>query len=234
MSLSLVIGNKNYSSWSMRPWVLLKHFNIPFTEIMLKFHSPEWDKHIASLSPSKLVPVLWNGEAGSSEAQAVWETIAIFEYVAELFPEHNIWPKDRAARTLARAMVAEMHAGFRPLRGSMPMNIRAKLVGSGHTPEAMKDIARIEQIWREARTRFGKNTNGGGPFLFGQFSAADAMFAPVVLRFHTYAPTLAQDTAAYCHAMRTEPAIAQWITEALQEPEFVADDEPYQAAPPKL
>jgi glutathione S-transferase len=229
MPLSLVIGNKNYSSWSMRPWVLLKHFNIPFTEIMLKFHSPEWDKHIVALSPSRMVPVLWDGEAGHSDAQPVWETIAIFEYVAELLPELDIWPKDRGARARARAMVAEMHAGFRALRSNMPMNIRSKLVGNGHTPEAMKDIARIEQIWREARLKFGH----GGSFLFGEFSAADAMFAPVVLRFQTYAPMLAKDTAAYCDAMRAEPAIAQWIADALQEPDFVAEDEPYQTAPPK-
>lgn len=229
MSLTLVIANKNYSSWSMRPWVLLTQFEIPFSEILIKFNSKEWDDNIARLSPSRLVPVLWEGDPAGVNATPVWETIAIFEYIAELFPDKNIWPKDRAARAMARAACAEMHGGFRALRNAMPMNIGTSLPGKGHTPEALKDIARIEQLWRGLRKQFG----GSGPFLFGQFSAADAMFAPVVMRFHTYAPALAVDTQAYCAAMRAAPGLTKWIAGALSETDFVADDEPYRTAPAK-
>jgi glutathione S-transferase len=223
MSFKLVIANKNYSSWSMRPWVLLTQFNIPFDEIMLKFHSTEWDKDIARYSPSKLVPVLWNGEP--LNGQASWESTAIFETIAEAFPEHAIWPRDAAARNHARCIVAEMHAGFRPLRTHMPMNIRANYPGLGLTPEVAANIARIETIWREARAEFGSKTSS--PFLYGAFSAADAMFAPVVMRFQTYRPALTADTLAYCDAVRAAPGVAKWIKEALLETEFVADDEPY-------
>ncbi|MEO8102454.1 MAG: glutathione S-transferase [Betaproteobacteria bacterium] len=229
-TFTLVIGNKNYSSWSMRPWVLLKQFAIPFEEVMLKFHSAEWDAHIARLSPSRLVPVLWDGVPGNEASTCIWDTLAIAEYVAERMPGLPIWPRDRRARARARSLAAEMHAGFRSLRAAMPMNIRNQHPGKGHTAEAIQDIARIETIWREARRDFAGGA-GGGAFLFGEFSAADAMFAPVVMRFNTYHPPLADDTRAYCEAVTRAPAVAAWIAAALLETEFVADDEPYCPAP---
>ena len=229
-SFTLVIGNKNYSSWSMRPWVLLRQFGIPFAEVMLKFHSAEWDAHINRLSPSRLVPVLWDGEPGDPAAIGIWDTLAIAEYIAERLPEKPVWPRDARARARARAISAEMHAGFRGLRGSMPMNIRSQLPGMGNTAEAAKDIARIETLWRDARREFGEAA-GKGAFLFGEFSAADAMFAPVVMRFNTYHPPLAADTRAYCDAVLHAPGVAAWVASAMLESEFVAEDEPYCPAP---
>ncbi len=228
MSLKLVIANKNYSSWSMRPWVLLKQFGIPFEEIMLKFHSPEWEHDLPRYSPSRLVPVLWNGEPESG--QSSWESTAIFETVAEAFPQHAVWPRDAAARNHARCVVAEMHAGFRALRSSMPMSIRADYAGLGMTADVAKNIERIEAIWREARANFGSKTSS--PFLYGEFSAADAMFAPVVMRFQTYRPALAADTLAYCAAVTATTSVAHWIKDALFETEFVAEDEPYASPAP--
>lgn len=225
--LTLVIGNKNYSSWSMRPWVLMRELGIPFEEILLKFHSAEWDANIARLSPSRLVPILWNGAPGEASSTRVWETVAIFEYLAEAFPDRAVWPRDVAARATARAMVAEMHAGFRALRAEMPMNIRSRHPGKGLSTEVAANIARIETLWREARTRHA----GSGEFLFGAFSAADAMFAPVVMRFMTYEPPLAEDTLRYCEAVRRASGVAAWIEGALVETEFVVEDEPY-ATPP--
>jgi glutathione S-transferase len=229
MSISLVIANKNYSSWSMRPWVLLKALDIPFDEIMLKFHSADWSRELPRVSPSGMVPVLWDGEISQPNSICVWESTAIYEYIAERFPNKQVWPEDIAARAHARAVVAEMHAGFRALRSSMPMNIRANHAGLGMTNDVAKNIARIESIWREARQRFA----GDQPFLYGAFSAADAMYAPVVMRFATYAPTLAADTLAYCEAVRNHPAVAAWISAALTESEFVEEDEPYATPPQK-
>ncbi len=229
MSLKLVIGNKNYSSWSMRPWVLLKQFGIPFEEIMLKFESAEWDTRIASLTPARKVPTLWDGEAGANTSIAVWDTMAIAEYIAEKFPQHAIWPADKAARAMARSISAEMHSSFQSLRSNMPMNIRSNHAGKGLNVNVAADIARIEAIWLDARERFGTRT--GAPFLFGGFCAADAMFAPVVMRFATYAPPLSAATMAYCKAMTAAPGIAAWIAESKLETEFVGFDEPYATAP---
>jgi glutathione S-transferase len=230
--LTLVIGNKNYSSWSMRPWVLLRALDIPFDEVMLKFHTPEWDAKISHYSPSGLVPVLWDGAVGESESECVWESTAIYEHLAERNTDKPIWPTDPKARAYARAIVGEMHAGFRPLRTSMPMNIRANFPGLGMNDDVAKNIARIESLWREARLRFGI-PSGAGPFLFGAFSAADAMFAPVVMRFMTYAPMLAADTETYCAAVRAHPAVVAWVAGARNETEFVGEDEPYAQAPAK-
>lgn len=231
MSLTLVIANKNYSSWSMRPWVLLKQFGIPFDEVMLKFQSAAWSDNIVRLSPSRLVPVLWHGPAGEPSATAVWDSLAIAEYLAESFPEKSIWPADRRARARARAVAAEMHSGFRSLRGSMPMNIRNQYPGKGYTPEAARDIARIESLWRESRREFGGDS--GGPYLFGEFCAADAMFAPVVMRFNTYHPPLAEETLRYCAAITAAASVAEWSAAAKRETEFVEEDEPYAVAPAK-
>ena len=229
MPLTLVIGNKNYSSWSMRPWVLLKQFGIAFEEIMLKFESRDWAERIARLAPTRKVPTLWDGEAGADTSIAVWETIAIIEYIADRFPQMAIWPGDQAARAVARAISAEMHAGFQALRSNMPMNIRSHHPGKGMQPGVAEDIARIEAIWLAARERFGTRDNA--PFLFGQFCAADAMFAPVVMRFATYQPPLSPTSTRYCDAMRAAPGIAAWIAGARLETEFVGFDEPY-ASPP--
>ncbi|HUQ27767.1 MAG TPA: glutathione S-transferase family protein [Usitatibacter sp.] len=220
-ALTLVIGNKNYSSWSMRPWVLMKELGIAFEEKQLRFHSNEWDAQIERWSPSRLVPVLWRGE------QAVWDTLAIAEALHEWFPAKGVWPGDEVARAFARSACAEMHSGFRDLRAHMPMNIRASHPGKGMRPEVQANIDRIEKLWREARTRFG----AGGPFLFGAFGAADAMFAPVVTRFRTYSVKLSPESMRYCEAVLAAPGVRAWIDAALQEKEFVAEDEPYATAP---
>ena len=219
---TLVIGNKNYSSWSMRPWVLMKQLGIAFEEKRLRFHSDEWDAEIERWSPSRLVPVLWRGE------QSVWDTLAIMEALNEWHPEKDVWPRDAMARAFARSISAEMHSGFRDLRANMPMNIRASHPGKGMSAEVQPNIARIERLWAEARRRFG----AGGPFLFGAFGAADAMYAPVVMRFRTYAVKLEAESARYCEAMLASAGVRAWIDEALKEKEFVAEDEPYATAQP--
>ena len=215
--LTLVIGNKNYSSWSMRPWVLMKQLGIPFDEKKLRFNSTEWDAEIERWSPSRLVPVLWRGD------QSVWDSLAIAETLNEWFPDKGVWPKDAAARAFARSAAAEMHSGFRDLRGNMPMNIRASHPGKGMTPEVRKNIDRIEKLWTEARTRFG----AGGPFLCGAFSAVDAMYAPVVTRFVTYAVALPPVAQRYADAVLGLPSVLRWRAGALAETEFVPADEPY-------
>src|ERR1041384_7248520 len=183
-ALTLVIGNKNYSSWSMRPWVLLRQLAIPFEEKRLTFHSAQWDAEIERWSPSRLVPVLWRGD------QSVWDTLAIAETLHEWFPDKGVWPKDPLARAFARSASAEMHSGYRDLRSSMPMNIRASHPGKGMSPAVQANVDRIEKLWKEARSRFG----AAGPFLFGSFCAADAMFAPVTSRFRTYAVGLSPES----------------------------------------
>ncbi len=213
----------------MRPWVLLKQFGIPFDEVMLKFESSEWNANIARLAPAGKVPTLWDGGPGAANAIAIWETTAIIEYIAESYPQFDIWPKDVAARAMARAIAAEMHAGFQALRSNMPMNIRSHHAGKGMQAGVATDILRVEAVWHSARERFGSHTDS--PFLFGQFCAADAMFAPVVMRFHTYAPPLSAATLRYCEAMKASAAIAAWMAEACLETEFVGFDEPYASAP---
>lgn len=218
--LTLVIGNMNYSSWSMRPWVLLRQLGIAFDTVKLRFHSSEWDSQIARWSPSRLVPVLWRGE------QSVWDSLAIMETLNEWYPDRGVWPRDAAARAFARSAAAEMHSGFRDLRAGMPMNIRASHPGKGMSPAVRANIDRIEALWAEARRRFG----AGGPFLFGEFCAADAMYAPVVMRFRTHAPALTPGSDRYCEAMRAAPGVRAWMDESSKETEFVAEDEPYAAA----
>ena len=217
--LTLVIANKNYSSWSMRPWVLLRAREIPFRERMLKFESQDWRDHIGRLSPSGLVPVLWEGEPGAGFA--TWDTLAIAELLHELFPGHDIWPADSRARARARSAAAEMHSGFRSLRSAMPMNIRSRYPGKGMNQGVAKDIARIAAIWSQAT----------GPFLFGKFSATDAFYTPVATRFVTYAVELEDAAKEYQQALLASPAVAEWNAAAVKETEFVAEDEPY-ASPP--
>ena len=178
MTLKLVIGNKNYSSWSMRPWLALRASNIAFEEIFIPLYTGAADKErILSFTRSGKVPCLIDGDI------AVWDSLAIIEYVAERFPQAKLWPEDRAARAHARSISAEMHSGFLPLRNECGMNLHRPVSAFALSDDARANIARIDQIWSECRARYGKS----GPFLFGAFGAADAMFAPVVHRFRTYA-----------------------------------------------
>lgn len=209
--LTLVIGNKNYSSWSMRPWVALTAFGIPFHEVRVLLDMPDTASRIAEYSGAGRVPVLVAGD------MTVWDSLAICEYVAEQFPDKHLWPQDVAARAMARSVSAEMHSGFAGLRSAMSMNIRASLPGRGRTAEAQGDIGRICEIWEECLSRFGHHQ-----FLFGEFCIADAFFAPVVMRFHSYGVSLAPALQAYCERMRAHPAVARWISEALAEPEVAA------------
>jgi glutathione S-transferase len=218
-ALALVIANKNYSSWSMRPWVLLRGLGIAFTERMLKFDSRDWRAQIDRLSPSGLVPVLWEGEPGSGFA--TWDTLAIVERLHELFPDRGVWPAEAQPRSRARSYCAEMHGGFRALRGAMPMNIRSRYPGKGMSDGVEKDIARISALWATAK----------GPFLFGEFCAADAFYAPVATRFVTYGVELKGPARDYQQRLLDSPGVADWSADAAKETEFVADDEPYAGAP---
>ena len=218
---TLVIANKNYSSWSMRPWVLLRTLGIEFDEVQLKFGSDAHRDGIARWSPTGLVPVLW------LDGEPVWDTFAIAETVAERWPERQAWPTDARARAVARSVCAEMHSGFRALRGAMPMNIRGAYPGKGMNPDVRKDIDRVVDIWTACRERFGQ----GGDLLFGGFSIADAYYAPVVTRFATYAVELPQVARRYADAVLALPAVREWSAAGRAEPEFVAEDEPYAARP---
>jgi glutathione S-transferase len=213
--LTLVVANKNYSSWSMRSWVLMRGRNIAFSERMLKFESQAWREHIATLSPSELVPVLWEGEPGAGFA--TWDTLAIAERLHELFPGHGIWPSDPHVRARARSIAAEMHSGFQALRRAMPMNIRSRHPGKGMSEEVATDIARIGTIWAAAKR----------PFLLGEFCAVDAFYAPVATRFITYGVVLHGPAKAYQEALLDYPAVRTWSADATKEAEFVSADEPY-------
>ena len=205
--LQLVIGNKNYSSWSLRPWMALTMAGIPFRETVIPLDTPETARLIAEHSRAGRVPVLHHGR------QTVWESLAIMEYLAELFPEKHLWPRAVSARAIARAVANEMHAGFGALRSACPMNLRRAQKPIAMSAEVLRDVARIEQIWRDCRTRFGK----GGRFLFGRFSIADAMYAPVVTRFDTYAVQVAGDTRAYMDTIMNTAAFLAWREAALKE-----------------
>lgn len=204
----LVIGNKNYSSWSMRAWVTMKAFGIPFEEIRIHLDQPDTTAKISEYSVAGKVPVLIANDI------TVWDSMAICEFLAEQFSLLNLWPEDTAARAFARSICAEMHAGFASLRFDMPMNIRADLHGKGHTLGAQADIGRICEIWEDCLARFGAHE-----FLFGAFSIADAYFAPVVTRFKTYGVSLAPALEAYADRVCAHPAVAQWIREAKAETE---------------
>ncbi len=209
--LTLVIGNKNYSSWSLRPWLVLRQAGIPFEEVRIPLYRPDTLDELKAWSPSGLVPLLRDGEL------KVWDSLAICEYMNERFPEHQLWPADAAARAVARSVSAEMHAGFMGLRSAMCVNIRARYPGQGRTPECLKDIERILALWSDCRARFGV----GGDFLFGHFSIADAMYAPVVLRFQTYGVPLEGVARAYADAILALPALQAWMADALAETERI-------------
>jgi glutathione S-transferase len=213
--LQLVIGNKNYSSWSLRPWMALTMAGIPFREMVIPLDTPETAALIAQHSAAGRVPVLIHGR------QTVWESLAIMEYLAELFPEKHLWPKALAARAMARAVANEMHAGFAALRSACPMNLRRARKPVALSEQVLKDVARIERIWRDCRARYGK----GGKFLFGRFSIADAMYAPVVTRFDTYAIKVADDTRAYMDTIMNTSAFIAWREAALKETWIIPADE---------
>jgi glutathione S-transferase len=220
-NLTLVIGNKNYSSWSLRPWLLMKQAGIPFAERYIPIRSATWNTQIRELSPSGKVPALVHG------AVRVWDSLAICEYLAECFPEKQLWPAAVAARAEARSVSAEMHSGFMALRQNMFMNIRRRMPSRGRSPEALADIERIVAIWNGCRSRYAT----GGPFLFGAFSIADAMYAPIALRFQTYAVTVTVDGAAgdYARTLLALPALQEWVTAAHAEKEQLAHYEPPEA-----
>lgn len=212
MTLRLVIGNKNYSSWSMRPWMAMKAAGIAFEETVISLEAPDFKERILKLSPAGKVPVLVDGD------RHIWESLAIVEYLAEKFPQAGLWPADAGARAHARAIAAEMHAGFASLRRHCPMNIWRMTKRRELTPEVEADVTRIDALWADCRTRFGK----GGPFLFGSFSAADAMYAPVVSRFHTYCIDVSPIPRTYMSAVMALPAWSEWTAAARQEPWVLA------------
>lgn len=213
--LTLVIGNRNYSSWSLRPWILLQHLGLECAVVRLPLDTPEFAREIVRWSPSGRVPVLVHGDLH------VYESIAIVEYVNEL-SRGRAWPADPARRALARSAAAEMHAGFMPLRAAFPMNIRAKQRHVAMTPDLAASIARIDALWSAHRTRFGTD----GPWLFGEYSAADAMFAPVAMRFRTYGDTGLGDVArAYAATLVGDPLLQPWIAAAEAETERIPHDE---------
>jgi glutathione S-transferase len=205
--ITLFIGNKCFSSWSLRPWIALKMAGIPFTEQVIRLRQPETKAEILRHSPAGKLPLLVHG------SRKVWESIAILDYLADAFPQAGLWPADGEARALARSVAAEMHGGFADLRGQWGMNLRKPRISKPLEGAAIAQGERIEAIWRECRARFGR----GGPFLFGAFSNADAMYAPVVTRFHTYGGELAADTRAYCDTMLATPAMREWFAGAASE-----------------
>jgi glutathione S-transferase len=210
--LTIYLGNKNYSSWSLRPWLVLKQTTVAFNEVVIPLYQPTSRETVLKYSPSGRVPALRHGDV------TVWESLAICEYLAESFPTFDLWPKDPPARAVARAVSAEMHAGFRALREHLPMNVRSSFPGRAIAPEAQADINRVMSIWRDCRARFG---NTGGEFLFGNFSIADAMYAPVVTRFRTYRIELEREAEAYCETIMALPAMQEWIVAARDEPMIV-------------
>jgi glutathione S-transferase len=222
--LKLFVGNKNYSSWSMRPWVLLRQAGIPFDEELVRFDSFEADsrfkKTLSGLTPTAKVPVLVD------EDLAIWDTLAIAEYLAEQYPEKKLWPQDRAARARARSICAEMHSSFTGLRSNCPMNIEAALPAVGalvwrDQPSVHNDVQRLVQMWT------GLLQEHGGPMLFGEFSIADAYFAPICMRFNAYALPLPQAAADYVQRVTALPGVAAWIADALAEKDFLNFEEPY-------
>ena len=222
--MQLYIGNKNYSSWSMRPWVLMRQAGIEFDEVMVRFDSfdaqSEFKRTLATLSPTGKVPLLVD------DGLAVWDTLAIAEYLAEKFPQLNLWPRDARQRARARSICAEMHSGFAALRSACPMNIEAVLPDIGalvwrDRPAVRADVERIVQMWR------GLLQDHGGPMLFGDFSIADAYYAPVCMRFITYALPLPEDIQAHVQRVRALPGVQAWTSDALAEQDFLDFEEPY-------
>lgn len=208
--LTLVIGTKNYSSWSLRPWVALKVAGIPFRETLVRLRQPDTREQILKHSPAGKVPILKHGDF------LVWDSLAILEYLSDRFPGANLWPSDLRARAIARAVSAEMHSGFVALRQQLPMDIRS-IFPLQADAAAQGDIARVQEIWRDCRGRFG----AGGRFLFGPFTAADAMYAPVVTRMRTYGVPLDPVSQAYCDAVAALPAMREWEAASRAESDVI-------------
>jgi len=213
--LTIYLGNKNYASWSLRAWLALKHSAAEFDEVVIPLYQPGSRQTVMQYSPSGRVPALRHGEL------TVWDSFAICEYLAEIFPEAGLWPADPAARAVARAVSAEMHSAFAALRDHLPMNMRSSFPNRGVTPEVQADINRITAIWRDCRKRFG----AGGDFLFGGFTIADAMYAPVVSRFRTYKIELEAEAQAYADAVWALPALQEYLTAAKNEPMIIESAE---------
>lgn len=226
--LKLYIGNKNYSSWSMRPWILLRQAGIAFEEVRVRFDSfeanSEFKRAIGAVNPTGKVPVLVHGDL------VVWDTLAIVEYVAETHPDKKLWPTDPKARARARSICAEMHSGFTALRSNCPMNIEAHLPDTGallwrDKAGVRADVQRLVDMWTALLDEHG------GPLLFGEFTVADAYFAPVCMRLHTYGLPVPTHIAAYVERVRALPGVKAWIDEALAEKDFLAFEEPYRLRP---
>jgi glutathione S-transferase len=211
--LTLIIGNKNYSPWSLRPWLLMKHVGLEFQELLIPLDTPETREQIDRYAPSGRVPVLRQGTL------CVWDSLAICEYVAEL--SGSGWPRAREVRAVARAVCAEVHSGFPTLRSLWPMNARARNRRTAVTAALEADVERIDELWNDCRGRFG----GGGPWLFGEYSVADAMYAPVVLRFNTYAARISQTARWYMATVLEDAPLQEWLQAAKQEPWTIAADE---------
>jgi glutathione S-transferase len=216
MPLTLIIGNKNYSSWSLRPWLAMKMAGIAFDEQVIPLYEPGSRERILKYSPTGKVPVLIDGE------QRIWESLAILEYLAEKFPKANLWPADARARSHARAAAAEMHAGFQALRKACPMNLWLPVKTRPQTDEVMDNLRRIDALWSDCRARFGQS----GQFLFGAFGATDAMYAPVASRLHSYGLDVSAVSRAYIDAILALPAFVEWRAAGLKEPWVMQGNEP--------
>ena len=219
MALTLIIGNKNYSSWSMRPWIAMKVAGIPFGETVISLDAPDFKARVGAVSGTGKVPVLSDGNVH------VWESLAILEYLAEKFPAAGLWPQDATARAHARSIANEMHGGFLPLRRHLPMNMWRPVIKRELTPEAAANVKRIETMWADCRARFGQKAESNGAFLFGRFGAADAMYAPIVARLQTYGVDVGAATRAYMESVMALPAWREWYAAALKEPWVLAEDE---------
>jgi glutathione S-transferase len=215
--MHLLIGNKTYSSWSLRPWLLMRDKGIAFSETIVPLRAEDTPARIRQYSPSGKVPCLVDGDV------TVWESLAIMEYLAEKFPAKGIWPTKVRARAHARAIASEMHAGFMALRQACPMSITRRFAPKPLAADVQANVARVAEIWTEARETFADKA--AGPFLYGAFSAADAMYAPVVARFHSYGIALDAGCQTYADAVRAHPAYAQWVTEAAAEPWVIAQNQ---------
>jgi glutathione S-transferase len=212
---TLVVGNKNYSSWSLRGWLAARAAGIPFDEVLVRLSEPGSKEALLKHSPAGKVPLLKHGE------RVIWDSLAIIEYLGEIRPDAGLWPADPAARAHARSIAAEMHAGFQALRAHMPMNLRKSLPGKGRGRDVAEDIERISGIWIDCRARYG----AAGPFLFGPFTAADVMYTPVATRFRTYAVELDDVCQEYVDAVLARPDFLEWHEAALEEPWVIPEDE---------
>jgi glutathione S-transferase len=212
---TLVVGNKNYSSWSLRGWLAARAAGIPFDEVLVRLSEPGSKDELLKHSPAGKVPVLKHGE------RVIWDSLAIIEYLAEIRPDAGLWPGDPVARAHARSIAAEMHAGFQALRAHMPMNLRKSLPGKGRSRDVAEDIERICAIWTDCRARYG----AAGPFLFGPFTAADVMYTPVATRFRTYAVELDGVSQDYVDAVLARPDFLEWHEAALEEPWVIPEEE---------